>query len=107
MPEMTLAKAREITAACVRSKYSAMGIFADEQSEEYVPLPDVSLEEMLAANRIVEAAGATPEDGGRSLQIVIDPRGLAALYTREHYHHSPEDALAAMGWQLIQDDEDE
>lgn len=107
MPEMTLEKAREITAACVRTKYSVMGIFADEQAEEYIPLPPVSLEEMLAANRIVENAGSTPgEDGGRSMQIFMDPRGLAALYTREHYDHCPEDALSAMGWELIENDED-
>lgn len=103
---MDLERAKQITSACVISKYSAMGIYMDGQPEEYVPLPDCSLEEMLIANRLVSESQSNRE-GERTIQMVVDPRGIAALYTREKYNHDLDDVLEAMGWELRGEDDDE
>lgn len=96
---MDLERAKQITSACVKSKYSAMGIYMDGQPEEYVPLPDCTLEEMLIANRLVSESQANAT-GARTIQMTVDPRGIAALYTREKYDHDLDDILEAMGWEL-------
>lgn len=106
---MELDEARKIVSACVDTRYSLMSM---PGYDEYRPLPKVSLEEMLVANRLVSEAGSTPNPNGSGtiLHMVVAPRGLAAMYTRERYQHNPEDCLEAMGWQLVsplRDEEEE
>lgn len=95
---MTLKEAKRIVSACLDTKYHLMGL----SDGEYPPLPKVSLENMLAANRIVsEADHERTEDGkGTIMHMTIDPRGMAAMYAREMFRHDPADVLEAMGWQL-------
>src|SRR5581483_8384214 len=80
-------RAIEITAACVKS---AMSRILGESERDYVPLPDVSLEEMLVANRMVEEMNRTAHesrdaDGGYQIRMMVDPRGIAAQYAFECY----------------------
>lgn len=92
---MTPERAREITAACVRNAMSR-----NIPGQPYVPLPAVSLEELLLANRLMQ------EDKSYN-GMMVDPRGLAAAYAFEQYRRSPEALLNAVGLTLADDEEED
>jgi hypothetical protein len=99
MGTMPFDLAVEITRACVA--HCAFPNFARE-GEQPPPLPDVSLEEMLIANRIVHEAPLERkqnDDGSTSSTIMVHcaPRLLAACYALQNYGGSPEDLLQAVG----------
>jgi len=104
--EMQLDEARRIVSACLDTKYHLMGMPGYEG--KYRPLPKVSLEAMLVANRLVSESGMTPtpNGGGSAIHMTIDPRGIAAMYAREMYQHSAADVLDAMGWTLEESDDE-
>jgi hypothetical protein len=89
---MTVERAREITAACVRT------CFATTIGEEYVPLPTCSLLEMLQANEIVAAdRGLDNGDGTRTILVNCAPRIIAVHYAFEQYGQDPSALLEALG----------
>lgn len=105
---MDLKRAQQVTAQCVRS------CMVHVLGGELVPLPDCSLEEMLQANRLVQennkasSESAKPGADGKhsySIDMVVDPRMLAAVYAFERYGRSPVELLGALGIQVdVQDD---
>lgn len=97
---MNLEEAKQIVAQCVRNRFALM------TGENPCPsLPDCSLEEMLLANRMVREAGPKQNpDGSTNWQTTVEPRGLAASYTLQHYGANPFDALEAMGFLLSPED---
>ncbi len=81
--QMTLERAREIVAAMTGHKYWKLGIVvAVPQS-----LVDLSLAEMVEANRMVR-------EDGKKVQTVYDDRLVAALYVL--YHHRPDMTILAI-----------
>ena len=86
---MNLVEARNITVACVESS------FTKTTGDDYVDLPECSLEDMLAANRIVKS-----EKWANEVPLTVDPRGLALLYAFEQYGKNPTDLLEALGIDL-------
>jgi hypothetical protein len=94
-PAMTVERARGITAACLRT------CIATTMGDEYVPLPDCSLIEMLQANAIIGAdRGRKNEDGSTTILMNCDPRIIAAHYAFEQYGRSPHDLLEAIGLRI-------
>ncbi len=95
---MTLERALEITGACVRV---ATALLIDG---ERIPLPDCSLEEMLVANRMVEAHKEEPvtKDGvtTTALHMHVAPRAVAAFYALQQYDNDPRALLGALGFNL-------
>lgn len=102
---MTIERALEITGACVRV---ATSLLIDG---ERVPLPDCGLEEMLAANRMVEAHKEAPvtKDGKTTttIHMHVAPRLLAAFYALQQYGDSPGELLGALGFSLTSGDDGE
>lgn len=99
--DLDLARAKKITAACVRNRTSLV-------SDQYVPLPECSLANMLAANEIVRLHGCeTSADGGTTLYVHCDPRALAASYAFEQYGRDPVALLEAVGFEATEENEDE
>jgi len=105
--KMDIAEARQIVSACIDTKYHLMGMPGYKGA--YRSLPNVSLEDMLMANRLVALEGPTPSanGGGMTLHMHIDPRGVAAMYVRERYNHDAKDCLESMGWTLHDSDDDD
>lgn len=101
---MTIGRAEELTAACVRwAMPSIIG-------REPVPLPEgVSLEELVVANRMVRDLNRTVEttlpDGTRTytIQMVCDDRITAAMYALEKFDNDPVALLAALGFSAAKD----
>ena len=102
---MTIERALEITGACVRV---ATSLLIDG---ERVALPDCSLEEMLAANRMVEAHKEEPvtKDGKTTttLHMHVAPRAVAAFYALQQYNNDPRELLGALGFNLTSGDDGE
>lgn len=102
---MTIERALEITGACVRV---ATSLLIDG---ERVALPDCSLEEMLAANRMVEAHKEEPvtKDGvtTTALHMHVGPRAVAAFYALQQYNNDPRELLGALGFNLTSGDDGE
>jgi hypothetical protein len=106
---MSIERALEITGACVRTASSLI------INDERVPLPKCSLEEMLIANRMVEAHREEPvtKDGvtTTTLHMHVAPGLLAAHYAFEQHDSDPRALLAALGFRLTSrhdaEDEDE
>jgi hypothetical protein len=91
---VTYEQARQITGQCVRA--GAWFLYGGEPCE----VPDVSLSELIEANRIVREAGGTVNgDGTRTIHTTCDDRLIAALYALKGYG-TPEDLLAAVGFEL-------
>jgi hypothetical protein len=92
MEQMTIEAAREIVRACVRNR------MAISMGTEVPPLPQVSLAEMLEANRIVEEAREYIDaEGVKRIMMIVDPRGIAASYALEQYG-GMEGVLGAIGY---------
>jgi len=92
----------EITRVCVA--HCAFPSFA-RKGEEQPPLPNVSLEEMLIANRIVHEAPIERKQNhvgstSSTIRVHCDPRLLAACYALQNYGGSPANLLQAVGWRL-------
>ncbi len=87
---MEIQRAFEITGQCVRNRMAFI------MGDDYVPLPDCSLAEMLEANELV----SKDNEGKGSFHMVVDPRGIAASYAFEHYGRDPHELLEAVGFQL-------
>lgn len=110
---MDLERAKEITRQCLRNRTQ---FILGSEDGSYVPLPDCSLEEMLVANRLVQESNAKASseakpgpDGKTSykIQMVVDPRGIAASYAFEQYGKNPHDYLEAIGLRLRRPDDDD
>jgi hypothetical protein len=103
--DMPVERAREIVSACIRNAMGRIGIGED------APLPDVSLEEMLIANRILSGpAGKAKTETGTSIAMTVDPRGIAAAYALQQYGGDPMALLESLGFTLHKpgdDDEEE
>lgn len=105
---MSIERAREITKSCVAHVTYHM---TAREGETQTPLPDVSLEEMLEANRIVADSPAEEvqnQDGSTSRRIYIrcDPRIVAAHYALRAYG-TPERLLEALGYSVRRHDEED
>lgn len=102
---MTIERALEITGACVRVATSLL--IDDERGA----LPDCSLEEMLAANRMVESHKEEPvtKDGKTTttLHMHVAPRAVAAFYALQQYNNDPRELLGALGFNLTSGDDGE
>jgi len=102
---MSIERALEITSACVRT---AAALVIDG---ERIPLPKCSLEEMLVANRMVEAHKEQPvtKDGKTTttLHMHVAPRLLAAHYALEEHDNDPRELLAALGFRATTDRDDD
>lgn len=97
---MTLEEATAINAQLVRNRFAIL------MGEEYVPLPDCSLEEMLQATRMVREAGPERQEDGKTRRYAtVDPRGIAASYAFEKYGRNPGNLLEALGFEFIPDAE--
>lgn len=83
---MTLDRAKEITHLCINHSLYAAGI--NETQPE--PLGDVSLQDMLTANKIV--ADHSPHlnpDGSKTIMCHCADRAIAAIYTANNYPPDP------------------
>lgn len=105
---MTADRARDLTKTCLRNAMARNGL----TDGDYVPLPaDVSLEEVLAANRLVSDVADVGKiknaDGTTTVLMTVDPRGTAAAYAFEQYQRSPERLLNAVGYSLRPDEDDD
>lgn len=95
MTTMSIERALEITAQCVRNRVSIT------LGDDYEPLPAVSLHDMLEANRLVRDAGTVNNgDGTYTVRTTCDQRALAASYAFEQYGRSPAALLEAVGYAL-------
>lgn len=96
---MTLERAHEINGQCVRVAAECGGLVPPLPSGP-AKLPDVSLEEMLLAARIVSAEddATRGRPGPREIHVVCDPRIIAAVYAFEHYESDPRRLLEALGF---------
>ncbi len=99
---MPLARAQEITAACVAH---CVWPLCAREDEVQPSLPDCSLEEMLIANRVVQEAPRKERDNGDgtgsySVPLTCDPRIIAACYALAQYGGSPAALLQAVGYRF-------
>lgn len=94
-------RALDLCRQCVRNRMAII------MGEEYIPLPEASLAELLEACRIVGELEPVPDErGGKRIPMTVDPRALAASYAFEHYGRDPYDLLEAVGFRVNQEDED-
>lgn len=93
---MDFERAKEINLAILKNR------MAITMGEPFVPLPDVSLAEMLEATAIVDKQNeeAMKQPGEHTITMVCDPRGIAASYAFEHYGRSPQRLLEAVGFEI-------
>ncbi|MEM9263959.1 MAG: hypothetical protein AAGA46_00370 [Cyanobacteria bacterium P01_F01_bin.13] len=82
---------------------SAWSLKMREDDSGYVPLPKLSLKQLLDL-----ASGphlsVVNEDGTSDHSIAVADRGVAACYVFERFGRNPEGVLEAMGYCLSQDD---
>lgn len=80
--DMTYERAREIVVAICNRSFLAMGMPQHPEGD----LADVSLIDMLTATAMVEVHNRRPGPGpGRVIQVIPDPRLIAAVFTLENY----------------------
>lgn len=92
---MDLERAKEINTAIVRNRMAVI------MGEDWVPLPDVSLAEMLEATELVKRNQTTINaDGSKTLHVISDPRGIAASYAFEQFGRNPKAFLEAVGYEI-------
>lgn len=91
---MELDEAKLITGQCVRA--GTWFLYGGEPCE----VPDVSLAELIEANRLFSEMPPEPsEGGGRVIHTTCEDRLTAALYALKHYGN-PHDLLRAVGYEL-------
>ncbi len=89
---MDIERAKEIAAACIKNRAAiAMG-------QDYIPLPDCTLAEMLEANEMMANHNEQPDEDGRTtIYAHCAPRGIAASYAYEQYGSDLMELAAAVG----------
>lgn len=100
-PTMPIDRAKQIVGECVQASLYRLGI-VDEAHD----FPDYELEEILEANKRLAGYTEPSESGkGETHFMVVDPRGLAAMYALKHFQNSPIALLESLGYQLSSEDD--
>lgn len=88
-------RAKDLTAGCIRTVFAVMA------GDDYIPLPEASLAELLEAHEIVSGLPRErTENGTWKLRTHCDPRVIALHYAFENYGRSLYTMANQLGYEI-------